>query len=136
MQGAVGVWVGARFVAAAESRASRTHKAAIVSADFTDTLRTLVVGGRPLRVRRNEYVQQWEDRPQQIKELTERGVVPMAKDMDEGADVDLPFLMGQVAAMINDAKPARAIVADMATEAVAQLKLGQTHLGAGAKSKL
>ena len=51
MQGAVGVWVGTRFVAAEESGASRLHKEAVVSATFTDTLRTLVISGRPLRVR-------------------------------------------------------------------------------------
>ena len=128
MQGAVGVWVGTRFVASEESGASRMHKEGVVSADFTDTLRTLVVSGRPLRVRMNEYLQKWESQPGKIKELTDRGIVPLQQDMDQNVDVDPPFLMGQVAAIIKDVKPAKAIVEDMVREAVGQLKLGGSYL--------
>ena len=135
MQGAQGVWVGTRFVAAEESSASRAHKDAVVSAGFADTLRTLVVSGRPLRVRMNEYVKGWEDRPERIKELTDQGIVPLAKDMDDGVDVDIPFLMGQVAAVIQDVKPAKQIMEEMVTEAVGMLRLGQTYIG-GKESKL
>lgn len=136
MQGAVGVWVGTRFVAAEESGASRLHKESVVSAGFEDTIRTLVVSGRPLRIRMNEYVRDWEQQPEKIKELTERGVVPMMKDMEDDKDVDMPFLMGQVAAIIKDIKPARAIVEDMVREAVEMIKLGQSYIGPSAKSKL
>lgn len=136
MQGAVGVWVGTRFVAAEESGASRLHKESVVDADFSDTVRTLVVSGRPLRVRMNAYIKGWEEQPEKIKGLTDRGVVPMMKDMEDGKDVDLPFLMGQVAAIIKDIKPAKVIVEDMVREAVAMIKLGQTYIAPGAKSKL
>ncbi len=128
MQGAVGVWVGTRFVASDESGASKRHKEDVVSADFTDTLRTLVVSGRPLRVRMNDYVKKWEDQPEKIKELTDKGIVPLAQDMENDVDVEIPFLMGQVAAIIKDVKPARAIVEDMVREAVEQLKLGSSYL--------
>lgn len=90
MQGAVGVWVGTRFVAADESGASKLHKEGVVSADFPDTLRTLVVSGRPLRVRMNDYIQQWENQPEKIKELTDKGVVPMMHDIENDKDVDMP----------------------------------------------
>ncbi|KAK5075760.1 hypothetical protein LTR70_009992 [Exophiala xenobiotica] len=136
MQGAVGVWVGTRFVAAEESGASRLHKEAVVSADFTDTLRTLVVSGRPLRVRMNDYLQKWESQPQKIKELTDKGIVPLAQDMENDVDVDPPFLMGQVAAIIKDVKPAKDIVHDMVREAVAQLKRGQSYLDDSPKARL
>ena len=99
-----------------------------MSADFTDTLRTLVVSGRPLRVRMNDYVKKWEDQPEKIKELTDKGVVPLAQDMENDVDVEIPFLMGQVAAIIKDVKPARQIVEDMVREAVAQLRLGGSYL--------
>jgi NAD(P)H-dependent flavin oxidoreductase YrpB (nitropropane dioxygenase family) len=128
MQGAVGVWVGTRFVASNESGASLKHKEDVVSADFTDTLRTLVVSGRPLRVRMNDYVRKWENQPEKIKELTDKGIVPLAYDMENDNEVDPPFLMGQVAAIIKDVKPAREIVEDMVREAVGQLKLGQSYL--------
>jgi NAD(P)H-dependent flavin oxidoreductase YrpB (nitropropane dioxygenase family) len=135
MQGAVGVWVGTRFVAAEESGASQMHKEGVVSADFTDTLRTLVVSGRPLRVKMNEYIKSWEDQPEKIKTLTDRGIIPMVKDIEDDKDVDMPFLMGQVAAVIKDIKPAKAIVEDMASEAIAALQTGNGYIG-GPKSKL
>lgn len=136
MQGAVGVWVGTRFVAAEESGASRLHKEAVVSADFTDTLRTLVVSGRPLRVRMNEWLAKWEAQPEKIKELTDKGIVPIAHDMENDVDVDPPFLMGQVSAIIKDIKPAKDIVEDMVREAVTQLKQGQAYLSDSPKARL
>jgi len=137
MQGAVGVWVGTRFVAAEESGASRLHKEAVVTADFNDTIRTLVVSGRPLRVRQNEYVAKWEAQPQKIKELTDKGVVPMAYDLEhQESEVDMPFLMGQVAAIVKDIKPAKEIVENMVAQAVEMLQIGGTYIGAGRTSKL
>jgi NAD(P)H-dependent flavin oxidoreductase YrpB (nitropropane dioxygenase family) len=129
MQGAQGVWVGTRFVASAEAGCSNQHKEAVVTADFTDTLRTLVISGRPLRVRMNDYIQGWEDKPEEIKKLTDAGVVPMMKDMEDEKDVDIPFLMGQVAGVIREVQPAKQIVDGMVTEAIKQLRLGQTYIG-------
>lgn len=128
MQGAQGVWVGTRFVASEEAGCSRLHKEAVVTARFEDTLRTLVVSGRPLRVRMNEYIGGWEARPEEVRKLTQEGVVPLEKDMDEGKDVDIPFLMGQVAAVIQDVKPAKDIVEDMVKEAVEMLKIGNSFI--------
>lgn len=134
--GAVGVWVGTRFVASEEAGCSRAHKDAVVSAGWEDTVRTLVVSGRPLRVRRNEYVADWERRENEVKELTEMGVVPMEKDMEEDRDVEFPFLMGVVAASIRDVKPARVIVEDMIMEAVNMMRVTQGYIDGGRQSKL
>ncbi|MCJ1303384.1 hypothetical protein MMC08_006193 [Hypocenomyce scalaris] len=137
MQGAVGVWVGTRFVASEEAGCSRAHKEAVVQAGYGDTVRTLVVSGRPLRVKMNEYIKSWEEQPEKIRELTEQGVVPMVRDMDEGSeDVDFPFLMGQVAGAIGAVKPARVIVEEMVREAVEMLRVGQGYIGVGRSSKL
>lgn len=137
MQGAVGVWVGTRFVASEEAGCSRAHKEALVEAGYGDTVRTLVVSGRPLRVKLNGYIQAWEARPEKIRELTEQGVVPMARDMDEGVEeVDFPFLMGQVAGAIGEVKPARVIVEEMVKEAVEMLRIGQGYIGGDRNSKL
>ncbi|KIW61920.1 hypothetical protein PV05_01987 [Exophiala xenobiotica] len=130
MQGAVGVWVGTRFVAAEESGASKLHKEAVVTADFADTLRTLVVSGRPLRCRMNDYVKKWEDHPERIKELTDKGIVPMAYDLEQENEIDMPYLMGQVAAIVKDIKPAKQIVDEMVTQAVDMLRLGHTYIKA------
>lgn len=134
MQGASGVWVGTRFVASTEAGCSQAHKDSVVSAAFEDTLRTLTVSGRPLRVRRNEWVDKWEAQPEKIKELTEKGVVPIQFDMDAGEDVDIPHLMGVVAGVIKDIKPAKQIVDEMVAEAVDMLKQAPVFLAG--KSKL
>jgi len=133
MQGAAGVWVGTRFVASKEAGCSQEHKEAVVAAGFTDTLRTLTVSGRPLRVKMNDWVAKWEAQPEKIKALTEAGVVPIQKDFDDGVDVDIPFLMGQVSGVIQDIKPAGDIVREMVAEAAEQLKLGQTYLNTQSK---
>jgi len=111
------------------------HKESVVTAEFEDTLRTLTVSGRPLRVRRNEWTDKWEEQPQKIKELTEKGVVPIDFDLEAGNDVDIPHLMGVVAGVIKNIQPAKQIVDEMVEEAVDMLKQGQTFLGGG-KSRL
>lgn len=133
MQGALGVWVGTRFVASEEAGCSKMHKESVVGAGFADTLRTLVVSGRPLRVRSNEYIEGWEEKPEEIKKLTDMGVVPMQHDMDEDKDVDMPFLMGQVAALIKDVEPAGEIVESMVSEACEALRRGNSWIGTGSK---
>ena len=59
MWGAHGVWVGTRFVASVEAGAPKAHKEAIVKAGYEDAVRTLIYTGRPLRVLRTPYVDDW-----------------------------------------------------------------------------
>nr|POE51689.1 putative monooxygenase [Quercus suber] len=134
--GAVGAWVGTRFVASEEAGCSQQHKDAVVTAAFEDTARTLVISGRPLRVRTNDYIRSWEvDRPAEVKRLCDSGIVPMMKDLDDDVDVDIPHLMGQVAGVIDRVKPAREIVQEMVTECVDVLNSQQSYLG-GTRSRL
>ena len=128
MQGASGAWVGTRFVASEEAGCSNQHKESVVTAGYSDTLRTLVVSGRPLRVRENEYVKEWEQKPEKIRFLVEKGIIPLMKDMDEGKNVDIPFLMGQVAANIQKVEPAKRIVDNMVREAVDSIQLGASYV--------
>ena len=135
--GAVGVWVGTRFVASKEAGCSQMHKEAVVSAAFEDTLRTLVVSGRPLRVRMNDYIKSWEvERPEEVKKLCESGVVPLQKDMNEEKDVDIPFLMGQVAGVIDKIQPAKEIMEEMVQECIDILRNQQSYIGASRTSRL
>ena len=135
--GAVGVWVGTRFVASTEAGCSQLHKESVVSATFEDTVRTLVVSGRPLRVRMNDYIKSWDvDRPGEVQTLTDSGVVPLQKDMDDEKDVDIPFLMGQVAGIIDKIQPAKDIMEGMVAECVDVLQDQQSYIGASRSSKL
>ncbi|KMU78335.1 hypothetical protein CISG_06571 [Coccidioides immitis RMSCC 3703] len=88
---------------------------------------------RPMRVRMNPYIQNWEEnRAQEIKELTSKGVIPVEHDFENlGDDVDddtldnaRPHLMGKAAAVVNEKKPAKAIVDELVSDAVAWLKKG------------
>ncbi|KAL8800921.1 MAG: hypothetical protein Q9200_007099 [Gallowayella weberi] len=135
-QGAVGVWVGTRFVASDEAGCSLMHKKAVVESQWGETTRTLAVSGRPLRVRMNEWVEKWEKKPEEVKELTGNGVVPMEKDMEDGEDVDFPFLMGQVAALVQEIKPAGTIVEEMVREAVRVLESGHDYIRKERDSRL
>ena len=134
MQGAQGVWVGTRFVASLEAGCSQLHKEEVVSATFTDTVRTLVVSGRPMRVKANEYIKAWEKQPEKIRALTEAGIIPYDKDVEDGVEeADRPFLMGQVAAVIDKIKPAAEIVEEMVDEAAARFKTAAESIGISAR---
>ncbi|KAF4160906.1 hypothetical protein CNMCM6069_006814 [Aspergillus lentulus] len=135
MLGAAGVWVGTRFVASEESGASRMHKEAVVRAQYGETQRTLVVTGRPLRMLPNDYIKDWERRPQEIADLTAKGIVPMMHDLENEKEVDMPFLMGDVSASITEIKPAGGIVREMVRDAAELLKLGASYT-TGTSSKL
>eukprot|EP01062_Namystynia_karyoxenos_P082664 TRINITY_DN9354_c0_g1_i1.p2 TRINITY_DN9354_c0_g1~~TRINITY_DN9354_c0_g1_i1.p2 ORF type:complete len:386 (+),score=160.77 TRINITY_DN9354_c0_g1_i1:88-1158(+) len=133
--GAQAVWVGTRFVASTESVGSKVHKSSLIKAESTDTVRTLIYSGRPVRCYRSEYVQDWEqNRSQEIKELCDKGVVPIKADqkhynkkvLPSGQKLTLvsayPQLFGQACGGIKEILPARQIVHNMVSEAVGVLK--------------
>ncbi|KAJ3211874.1 hypothetical protein HDU67_004199 [Dinochytrium kinnereticum] len=129
VQGAQAVWVGTRFVCAVEAGASKRHQDAVVGAGYHDTTRTLIYSGRPLRVLKTKYVNDWESRPSEIKSLTENGKIPFIVDMEGKRSEDedalfeaMPLLMGSVAGAITDVLPAKQIVDEMVAGAVAALK--------------
>lgn len=161
MMGASAVWVGTRFVLSEEAGAPESHKEAVRTAGFDDTIRTLIFTGRPLRVRKNPYIVNWEtQRQDEIKELTSKGVLPYEKDLDsvmngemkeppkgldvggaavEDVDVDelmdqfRPFLMGQCAAVCNEKKNAKEIVDEFVNDAAASLQRGSSLVKVSSK---
>lgn len=132
--GAQAVWVGTRFVCAKEAGAPPRHQKAIVEAGYHDTIRTIIFTGRPMRVLKNEYIEDWENnRSQEIKELTSKGIIPVKHDyeskMDAGEVITpeqvmsaRPLLMGQAAGAIEDIKPARDIINEMMNDAIQTLR--------------
>ncbi|KAK4628980.1 (3aS,4S,5R,7aS)-5-hydroxy-7a-methyl-1-oxo-octahydro-1H-indene-4-carboxyl-CoA dehydrogenase [Fulvia fulva] len=125
--GASAVWVGTRFVLSEEAGAPKAHQEAVKTAGFDDNVRTIIFTGRPLRVRNNPYIQNWEEnRQNEIKELTSKGHIPVEWDIERmGDDVDddtmdnaRPFLMGKAAAVVNERDSAKKIIDDMVGGAV------------------
>ncbi|KAF5319060.1 hypothetical protein D9611_012658 [Ephemerocybe angulata] len=119
--GAQAVWVGTRFVAAVEAGAPKKHKELVVSAGFEDAVTTLIYTGRPLRVRKNAYVEDWnENRRDEIKQLTSKGVLPHEEELKKRPEISLetrPWLMGRVSSLIHDVLPAKEIVDNMVNDA-------------------
>jgi len=135
--GASGVWVGTRFVASIESAAPPLHKELVVSAGYDDTVKTLVYSGRPLHVRKTEYVRNWEEyRRQEILELIAMGKIPHEVEMGKHPEKSLEgrmWLMGKVAASIKDIKPAKEIVDELVTTAAKTLSHMNTLMRPQAK---
>lgn len=141
--GASAVWVGTRFILSEEAGAPKAHQEAVRTAGFDDNVRTIIFTGRPLRVRNNPYIQDWEENRQaEIKELTAKGNIPVEWDMERlGDDIDdetmdnaRPFLMGKAAAVVNEKKSAKAIVDELVNDAVQNLRTN--HALIVSKSKL
>jgi NAD(P)H-dependent flavin oxidoreductase YrpB (nitropropane dioxygenase family) len=133
MLGASAVWIGTRFILAEEAGAPVAHQEAVRTAGFEDNIRTIIFTGRPLRVRKNAYILNWEEnRADEIKQLTAKGIIPVEHDFenlpddvdDDTLDNARPFLMGKVAAVVNEKKSAKAIVDELVTDAAALLKKG------------
>ncbi|KAJ9197749.1 hypothetical protein DTO166G4_8898 [Paecilomyces variotii] len=133
MLGASAVWIGTRFILSDEAGAPEAHQEAVRTAGFDDNVRTIIFTGRPLRVRNNAYIQNWEEnRQNEIKELTAKGIIPVEYDMenlpddvdDDTLDNARPYLMGKAAAVVNEKKPAKAIVDELVNDAVAWLQKG------------
>jgi enoyl-[acyl-carrier protein] reductase II len=122
--GAQGVWMGTRFIASAEAHAGDAYKQAVVGAGDEDTIITRAYSGKPMRVRKNEYVADWERRPQDIKPFPmqamishQAGVMGGIGGQIEGLEPERScFAMGQGAGAIHStqtcAEIIRAIMAD------------------------
>jgi len=58
--GAIGVWMGTRFVACQEAYAHDAYKQRIVEIDEEGTTRTRCFSGKPCRVIKNDTTEAWE----------------------------------------------------------------------------
>src|ERR1700759_4459705 len=65
--GAGGVWMGTRFIASEEAHAGGMYRDVIVDATDEDTVRTRSYSGKPMRVKKNAWVEDWEGRAAEIQ---------------------------------------------------------------------
>ena len=123
--GAVGVWMGTRFIASLEAHSGQMYRDVIVEATDEETVRTRCYSGKPMRVKKNPYVEDWEGRPQDIQPFpyqamhsTKAGVMGGIGGQIEGLDIDSScFAMGQSAGGVRDVLPAGEIVNRIIAEA-------------------
>ena len=123
--GAQGVWLGTRFIAAAEAHAGDLYRQTILEATDSDTVRTRCYSGKPMRVKTNAYVADWEGRPQDIQGFpaqallsSRNGAMGGIGGQIEGLDPDKScFAMGQSAGGIKEVLPAGVIIDQIMAEA-------------------
>jgi enoyl-[acyl-carrier protein] reductase II len=128
--GAVGVWMGTRFIASKEAHAGELYRETILEASDDDTIRTRSYSGKPMRVKKNPYVEDWESRPQDIQPFpmqamisSRAGVMGGIGGQIEGLDPDKScFAMGQSAGGVHDVPPAGEIVRRIMAEAEAAIE--------------
>jgi enoyl-[acyl-carrier protein] reductase II len=118
--GAKGVWMGTRFVATFEAHAHANYKNKIVEADEDSTIITRSYSGKPLRVIRNKWTEEWEHRQDEIlpfpKQFRHSGEVYVVARRDGDTDRgSMPC--GQGAGLIEGLLPAAEVVRRVVDEA-------------------
>lgn len=129
--GAQGVWMGTRFIASDEAHAAQSYKYNIVGASDVDTTRTRCYSGKPMRVRTNPYVEDWEKRPHEIEAFPmqamhsiQTGVIGGIGGITDESKLDPDkscFAMGQSAGGVKSVKPVKEIVDQIMAEARATI---------------
>jgi enoyl-[acyl-carrier protein] reductase II len=114
--GAQGVWMGTRFIASTEAHAAGLYKQIIVDASDEDTIITRSYSGKPMRVFKNEWVSDWEKRPQDIKPFPQQAMLSSQAGVMGGIGGQME---GQGAGAITDVKSSAEIIREMMDEAEA-----------------
>lgn len=134
--GAQAAWIGTRFVAATEAGASPVHQRAITTAESSDTVRTLIYSGRPMRVQRTDYVNDWEtNRRDEAAALLSKGRRVHKVELDRreklGDPLDFaqtyPRIFGQACGGITSVQPAAEIVDELVRGAADAIAALTTH---------
>jgi len=123
--GAQGVWMGTRFIASLEAHAGDLYRQTIVESSDDSTIRTRCYSGKPMRVKKNPYVDDWESRPGDIQPFPVQAGISIQNNamggiggQTENLDADKScFAMGQSAGGVHDVLPAAEIVARIMAEA-------------------
>ena len=123
--GAVGVWLGTRFIATPEAHGHVNYKNRIVAIDEEGTVVTRAASGKPCRLIRNNFTREWERREAEILPFpiqaarVGRPAALLARDEGDVDNGNAPC--GQSAGLIRDIKPAGAVVRQLVEEAEAVL---------------
>jgi enoyl-[acyl-carrier protein] reductase II len=123
--GAVGIWIGTRFIATPEAYCHDNYKLKIVTIDEEGTVVTRAATGKPCRLIRNNFTREWEGREHEIQPFPIQGArvgQPAAIRARELGDVENGNApCGQSAGLIRQVMPARAVIEALASEAEAVL---------------
>ncbi len=123
--GAQGVWMGTRFIASHEARAAEGYKKRITEIGAPETSITRCYSGKPMRVIRNRYVEDWDQRseevapfPQQMAASAALGVLALTASDISHIDTDRACMpCGQGAGSILGIASCAEIVTSVVDEA-------------------
>jgi enoyl-[acyl-carrier protein] reductase II len=124
--GAQGVWVGTRFIASHEAHAAEAYKKRITQIEADGTIVTRSFSGKPMRVIKNAWTDDWEQRPGDIQPFPAQmaasaaagAFAAMSPDPPPGFDPNRSCMpCGQGAGAIRDIPSVREIVDQMLAEA-------------------
>lgn len=123
--GAQGVWMGTRFIATAEARAHQNYKDKIGATDTAGTIVTRAHSGKPCRLIRNAFTENWQSREAEIQPFPLQAMAVGHPASERGrlqGEVETGVLpAGQSCGLISDSPPAADIVRRVAEEAEAAL---------------
>jgi enoyl-[acyl-carrier protein] reductase II len=124
--GAVGIWIGTRFIATPEGHCHDNYKKRVVAIDEEGTVVTRAASGKPCRLIRNNFTREWEKREQEIQpfpiQAVRVGRAAGQRGREEG-DIDNGNTpCGQSAGLIREIRPAREVVERLMAEAHAALE--------------
>jgi enoyl-[acyl-carrier protein] reductase II len=119
--GAVGVWMGTRFIATHEAFGHDNYKKKIVAIDEEGTVVHRGATGKPCRAIRNDFTREWEKRTAEILPFplqAQRVGFPAAIRAREEGDIENGHAAcGQSAGLIGEIVPARELIERMVAEA-------------------
>jgi enoyl-[acyl-carrier protein] reductase II len=136
--GAQGIWMGTRFIASDEARASEAYKRRIVESGGADTTITRCYSGKPMRVITNPYVEDIERRPQDIRPFPEQMIESAQSGLlgfafNDSTDAERTCMpAGQGVGGISDIVPVAEIIQRTMREAEATIDRVEALRGGGA----
>ena len=124
--GAVGAWIGTRFIATPEARSVPGYKEALVHTAEDGTVVSRAFTGKTLRAVRNRTTQHYEEHPEELKPFPEQIFVstqggfmhlPLGDDADDVDPERECYPAGQGTGAIHDLVPAGELVRRFVAEA-------------------
>lgn len=119
--GAVGIWIGTRFIATPEAYCHDNYKHKVVAIDEEATVVTRAASGKPCRLIRNNFTREWEGREREIQPFPIQGAIVgreaglRAREAGDIENGNAPC--GQSAGLIRGIMPARQVVEALVKEA-------------------
>ncbi|MBM7613622.1 enoyl-[acyl-carrier-protein] reductase FabK [Alkaliphilus hydrothermalis] len=129
--GAEGVQIGTRFICAEECIVHDNYKQMVIKAKDRDAIVTARSTGHPVRVLKNKLAKdflQMEKEGVDPQELEKLGTGKLRDAVVEGDVENGSVMAGQIASMVKEIQPCKAIIEDIIEGAKKQLSLLTKHI--------